>query len=141
MREVINWPVRVWLLFALLNLSVLVAVGVALSNTALLILGLTLATASIAFSKSSRLVLILSDGLLSVGRAQIEIKYVKDVLVLDESAMAYERGAGLNPRAFLALRFWVKTGVKIALNDPLDPTPYWLVSTRRAQELKEKIGK
>jgi hypothetical protein len=141
MREVINWPLRVWLLFVLLNLSIIVAVGVALSNTVLLILGLTLATATLALSISSRLTLIVSDGFLSVGRAQIENKYIKEVYILDESAMAYERGAGLNPRAFLALRFWVKTGVKILLNDPLDPTPYWLVSTRRAQELKEKIGK
>jgi hypothetical protein len=141
MREVINWPLRVWLLFVLLNLSIIVAVGVALSNTVLLILGLTLAAATLALSISSRLTLIVSDGFLSVGRAQIENKYIKEVYILDESAMAYERGAGLNPRAFLALRFWVKTGVKILLNDPLDPTPYWLVSTRRAQELKEKIGK
>ncbi len=141
MREVINWPIRVWLLFALLNLSVLVAVGVVLSNIALLILGLILAAASIAFSISSRLVLMVSDGCVSVGRAQIEKKYIKEVLILDEAAMAYERGAGLNPRAFLALRFWVKTGLKIMLNDPLDPTPYWLVSTRSAQELKDKLGK
>ena len=141
MREVINWPLRVWFLFALLNLSIIVAVGVALSNTALLILGLTLATVTLALSISSRLVLIVSDGLLSVGRAQIENKYIKEVHILDETAMAYERGVGLNPRAFLALRFWVKAGAKILLNDPSDPTPYWLVSTRRAQELKEKIGK
>jgi hypothetical protein len=141
MREVINWPLRVWLLFVLLNLSIIVAVGVALSNTVLLILGLTLAAATLALSISSRLTLIVSDGFLSVGRAQIENKYIKEVYILDESAMAYERGAGLNPRAFLALRFWVKTGVKILLNDPLDPTPYWLISTRRARELKEKIGK
>jgi hypothetical protein len=40
----------------------------------------------------------------------------------------------------MALRFWVSTGVKIEINDPLDPTPYWLVSAKRAPALAEALS-
>jgi hypothetical protein len=30
---------------------------------------------------------------------------------------------------------------KIAVEDPEDPTPYWLVSTRKPEELKKALGK
>ena len=139
MREVISWPIRVWLLFALLNLSIIISVSVVLSNAMILLFGACLIAATIAFSRTSRLILTVSDHDLSVGGARIESKFIREILALDEIAMKYERGAGLNPRAFLALRFWVRTGVKIILNDPQDPTPYWLVSTRRANDLKAKL--
>jgi len=53
--------------------------------------------------------------------------------------MSRMRTRDANPRAYLALRFWVKTGVKIELADPADPTPYWLISTKKGRELKENI--
>ena len=55
--------------------------------------------------------------------------------------MKHERGPGLNPRAFLAIRFWIKGGIKVTLNDARDPTPYWLVSTKKAEEIKSALGK
>jgi hypothetical protein len=38
-------------------------------------------------------------------------------------------------RAHLVLRPYIKTAVEITLDDPDDPVPYWLVSTRRPQQL------
>ncbi|MGW9267500.1 DUF3093 family protein, partial [Gordonia terrae] len=40
----------------------------------------------------------------------------------------------------LVHRSWVKTMVLIVLDDPDDPTPYWLVSTRRPAELLAALG-
>jgi hypothetical protein len=45
------------------------------------------------------------------------------------------RGVDLDARAFLKIRPWVKPVVRIELDDDNDPTPYWLVSTRRPKEL------
>ena len=39
------------------------------------------------------------------------------------------------PRAFLVIRGWVDPVVRVTLDDPNDPTPYWLISTRRPEEL------
>jgi hypothetical protein len=135
MREVINWSIRVWLLFIFLNASIVIAVGVALSDLALAILAFALMALTLFFSFTSRLRLIASNKTLIVGKAEIESRYIKAVIPLNEEEMKYERGAGLDPRAYLAIRFWVM------LDDPRDPTPYWLVSSRRASEFKTYLSK
>jgi hypothetical protein len=141
MREVINWSIRVWLLFIFLNGAILISLGVALSDSALALLALVLLILTLYFSHTSRLRLIASTQFLSVGKAEIELRFIKEVIPLNESEMKYERGSGLNPSAYLALRFWVKGGMKVLLDDPRDPTPYWLVSSRRADEFKKYLGK
>lgn len=141
MREVINWSIRVWLLFIFLNASIIIAVGVALSDLALAILAFALMALTLFFSFTSRLRLIASNKSLIVGKAEIESRYIKELVPITEEEMKHERGAGLDPRAYLAIRFWVKGGMKVILNDPRDPTPYWLVSSRRASEFKIFLGK
>lgn len=141
MREVINWSIRVWLLFIFLNGAILVSVGVALSDSVLALLAFALFALTLFFSFSSRLQLIASSQFLSVGKAGIETRFIKEVIPLNESEMKYERGSGLDPRAYLALKFWVKGGMKVLLDDPRDPTPYWLASTRQADEFKKYLGK
>ena len=49
--------------------------------------------------------------------------------------MRQAHGPRLDARAYLCLRGWIPTGVRIALADPQDPTPYWLLSTRRPEAL------
>jgi hypothetical protein len=141
MREVINWSIRVWLLFIFMNVAIIISVGVALSDSALALLALALFALTLFFSFSSRLFLKASTQSLCVGKAEIEARLIKEVVLLNEADMKFERGPGLDPRAYLALRFWVKGGMKILLDDPRDPTPYWLVSSRRADEFKSYLGK
>jgi len=45
------------------------------------------------------------------------------------------RGPDADPAAFNASRYWVKTGVKVELKDKADPTPYWLISSRKPKAL------
>jgi hypothetical protein len=44
-------------------------------------------------------------------------------------------GRDADARAFLLLRPYLKRSVRIEVTDPEDPAPYWLVSTRRPEEL------
>jgi len=37
--------------------------------------------------------------------------------------------------AFLVIRPYLKSAVQVAVEDPADPTPYWLLSTRRPDRL------
>jgi hypothetical protein len=59
---------------------------------------------------------------------------------LDADAARRVRGVDADPRAFLYLRGWVPTAVRLDLNDPSDPAPYWYVSTRRPEELAVALG-
>ena len=141
MREVILWPIRVWLVALTLVFSIALSLGVALSNQTLLLLIFSLVILTSISAYRSRLVISVEDSTLRAGRAKIGREYIKEVLLLDDSAMKHERGPGINPRAYLAIRFWIKTGIKVVLDDPRDPTPYWLVSTRRGEAIKKFLNK
>lgn len=75
----------------------------------------------------------------SAGAASVEISYINSVELFRDEDARRERGTGLDARAWLVIRAWIDPVVKITLNDPLDPTPYWLVSSARPQQLVEAI--
>ena len=80
-------------------------------------------------------VIEVSDTELIAGRARLPISAVG---ALDEflgEDARLERGQRLDARAWLLIRGWVDPVVRIEVNDADDPTPYWLLSTRRPAEL------
>lgn len=141
MHEVIKWPLQIWLLFTALNVAIVLSIGVALSNSAILFVALALFVTTLLFAYKSRLVLDSSMESLAIGRVRIDSKFIGEVIILDPVKMKYELGAGLDRRAYLAIRHWVKGGLKVILNDPLDPTPYWLISSKNPELIKASLGK
>lgn len=75
----------------------------------------------------------------SAGAASVEMAYIKRVELFRDDGARGERGTGLDARAWLVIRPWIDPVVKITLSDPLDPTPYWLVSSARPQALVDAI--
>jgi hypothetical protein len=73
------------------------------------------------------------------GRAQVPISLVSGIEPLDQAQMREARGVRIDARAYLCLRGWLPAGAKVILNDPDDPTPYWLVSSRRPQALAQAL--
>ncbi|HEY6797644.1 MAG TPA: DUF3093 domain-containing protein [Kineosporiaceae bacterium] len=72
-------------------------------------------------------------------RAHVPVHLVGEVTVLDAAAMRQAAGPDLDARAYLCLRGWIRTGLRLDLVDPQDPTPYWLVSSRHPQRLLEAV--
>jgi hypothetical protein len=122
-------------------LSLVIAVWAALGNFSALItfIALTIALLAIAVTSKSE-VRVIEDELV-IGKAHIGVKYLGDVEILDKNAMRLVRTREADPAAFLAIKFWVSTGVKITLKDQRDPTPYWLVSCKKGRELKSILYK
>ncbi|WP_368499874.1 DUF3093 family protein [Herbiconiux sp. A18JL235] len=77
---------------------------------------------------------------LRVGRAVIPRALLGEIRGYDGDAATQQRGPKLDARAWLCIRGWVKPVVKIAITDPSDPVPYWLVSTRHPNELIRSLG-
>jgi hypothetical protein len=77
----------------------------------------------------------LSGGELRVGPAHVPIRHLGQVQVIHPSAKRRTLGPDLDPAAFVLHSAWVGPVLRVELTDPQDPTPYWVFSVRRAEEL------
>ncbi len=80
-----------------------------------------------------------ADGQLLAGTARIPLTFVGEVEPLDKDATRRVHGVDADARAFLVTRPYMGRAVKITIDDPADPTPYWLVSTRHPRRLAAAI--
>jgi hypothetical protein len=74
-------------------------------------------------------------GTLRAGRAHIALEHVGEVTALDAEGVRRLAGVDADARAYLLLRPYLKRGVRVEVTDPADPTPYWLVSCRRPEQI------
>jgi hypothetical protein len=92
---------------------------------------------------SPRISVLESDGqkTLFVGRAKVAAQHLGVVQVISFKEARYERGPKLDARAFTSFQPSAKYMLKVFLNDPNDPTPYWLFSTRNPRKLVDLLKK
>jgi hypothetical protein len=76
-----------------------------------------------------------AGGVLQAGRAHIAVELLAAPVALDKAAAHRLAGRDADARAFLLLRPYTKRSVRVEVRDPSDPTPYWLLATRRPDEL------
>jgi hypothetical protein len=138
-REVIRPPL--WLLgfIYFLLLSLVIAIWAAFDNQTALLAWIAATIAIIAIAITWRREIVFDGKELRVGKAHIEIGYIKEVKLADQVSMRNLRTRDANPAAYLAIAFWIPTGVQIILDDDRDPTPYWLISARKNEELKRTL--
>jgi hypothetical protein len=122
-------------------LSLVVAIWAALDNRSAFIALILATVALITIARSARSEIVVTENELRVGRAHIELKYLSKVEQIDTQQMRLLRTRDADPAAYLAITFWISTGVKITLQDDRDPTPYWLVSCKNSKELTSTLYK
>ena len=140
-REVLRPPIWVLAFIYFLLLSIVLSVWAAFDTRATLItLAIsTLALIWIAIAMKSQ---ITFDGnILRIDQANIEKKYLGKVTVLDRSAMRLLRTRDADPAAYLAIKFWESRGLRIDLNDSRDATPYWLITSKRGEEIAALLNR
>jgi hypothetical protein len=74
-------------------------------------------------------------GELRAGRARIPVGLLGQPRPLDRAGIRTALGPGSDARAHVCLRAWIGSAVEVPLLDPADPTPSWLVSSRRPSTL------
>ena len=104
------------------------------------VVSILIAIALIYSAKKSVLEIVVINNWLYVGNAKIECKHIKKVTALPKEEFLKLRGQNADPAAFNATRFWVSIGVKVELKDKNDPTPYWLIATRKPKKLAEALN-
>lgn len=78
---------------------------------------------------------------LRTGQAKLPADVVSRTLVIPPTAKQAAMGRQLDPAAYVVHKGWIPTMAMLVLDDPDDPTPYWLISTKEPQELLEAMGR
>ena len=138
--ERLGVPVRWWVLAAGFVASVFVAFvvstppWVALAVTAVLVA----VVGGVLLGYGAARVSVRGEWL-RAGRAHIPVRFLGDVDVLDEAAARRLAGPHADARAFLVLRPYLHTAVRVEITDPADQTPYWMLATRHPQRLADAL--
>lgn len=81
------------------------------------------------------------DTELWVGAAHLPVGVMAKSAEVPRTAKSAALGRQLDPAAYVVHRAWVGPMVLLVLDDPEDPTPYWLVSTRHPERLLAALGR
>jgi hypothetical protein len=122
-------------LVAVLALSFYVALGPAAGAAVLLVFGGALAWVLVTAAAS----VTVQGEILTAGPAHIPVSALGPIEVLDADRARALRGPESDPAGYHLIRGWVPAGVRATVVDPLDPTPYWFVATRRPAALAAAI--
>lgn len=122
---VMGW--LIWVPTQYLPLSIVVGlVTLAITLTAVWRLGSLVVSAS-------------ADGV-HAGHAFLDAAHIGSPQLVDSATWKQLMGPGSDHRAYLVTRPWLRSGVLFPVVDESDPTPYWLVASRRPTDLAAALG-
>ena len=134
--ERLTVPLRWWVQGTMLAASLWLATVVALPPVASwLVTGMSLALLAALLLSYGAARIEVTDRELRAGRARIDLTHLGAVTPLDPDATRRLAGVDADARAYLLLRPYLKRAVRVDITDPDDPAPYWLLSTRRPDQL------
>lgn len=135
-RERLTPPITWLTLFAALGASFgLIAYPINAAGSILAMVLLGAVTVAVLWVTSPQV--SVEDTELRAGPAHIDTAFLSEITVLDGPDV---REALSDPRTFAVYRPYLRRAVKAMVNDPRDPTPYWLISTARPDELVRALS-
>jgi hypothetical protein len=138
-EERLTAPRTWWLISSLVGVSM--ALILLPFGTLPLLGGLVGGTAAVAVMVSSygSVRIRVVGGALVAGEAKIPVSALGDAEILDAEEARAWRMHKADPRAFMLLRAYVPTALRIPVTDPADPTPYVYLSTREPERLSAAL--
>jgi hypothetical protein len=139
--EHLRVPLRWWAVATMFWASVLLAFLVAVPTWVALLVAVTFGGLNAAvFVTYGGAPVSLLDGRFRAGRAEIPVGLLRDPVALDGEQTRRAAGRDADARAYLLIRPYVAGAVRVRVDDPEDPAPYWLVSTRHPQVLADALA-
>ena len=130
-----------WVIGMFFALTFVTAVGFYAGPTVAVVAGaVTAAGVAAALLWYGNVHLRVDEAGLHAGGAVLEWPYVGEVRVHDRAATRARLGAGADHAAWLLVRGFVAGSVEVAVADPADPHPYWLLSSRDPDGLAQSIA-
>lgn len=140
-REVISAPIWLIAFVYFIFLSMVLSIWASLGGIPTLCAFIVLTISLVVLYQRTKLVIEIDHKEFRVGPARIEKKYIGQCVNLDASSFKLVRGRDADPSAYLGIRFWHPTGIKMEVTDSRDLTPYWLITSKRGQELAALLNK
>jgi hypothetical protein len=139
--EVVRPGPWIWLLAASFAAALGIAYGYAYHGaTGWIVAGATAVVLGLLIGTMWRTPLQVDADGFRAGRAVLPGQWIGRVAPLDREQAFRARTTDADARAFLMLSTWATSlAVVVEVIDPDDPHPYWLVSTRRPQELAAAV--
>ncbi|MFJ9521434.1 DUF3093 domain-containing protein [Kitasatospora sp. NPDC101801] len=103
-----------------------------------LVVGIVAGAAALSSYGSARIRVV--QGSLVAGQARIPADVLGTAHVLNPAETVAWRSVKADPRAFMLLRSYVPTALRVEITDPADPTPYVYLSTRSPQRLADALA-
>jgi len=139
-RERLGVPLRWWVQGTMLVATLWLALIVAVPGPAAWgVTGLALLALAVAMRGYGGAVVEVRDGELRAGRAHIAAAHLGVAEALDAGETKRVAGVDADARAFLLLRPYLRRAVRVEITDPADPAPYWLLGSRRPDDLAAAI--
>lgn len=139
-RETLRAPVSYWFIAFLFGLSLGIIMLVVGPWWSLLGLAVGTVLGEWAVVAYGRPVIEVSGGTLKAGPATLPASALGAAQPLDAERARALRTYEADPRAFLLLRSYIPTAVRVEIVDPSDPTPYLYLSSRRPKQLAAVVN-
>lgn len=139
-RERLTVPATWWVIGMFFALAFVTAVGFyAGPMVAVIAGGGTAAGVGLALLWYGRMMVAADADGLHAGEALLAWPYAGPVIVHDRVGTRLRLGTGADHAAWLLVRAFVPGSVEVAVDDPDDPHPYWLISSRDPEKLAAAI--
>jgi hypothetical protein len=139
-HERLTAPISWWLLGGLFVVALSWVFFVATPPMAAVVAGLVALVLTIwGLGRYGSVAIRVGDDALRVGRATLPWSSVATAESLDSDVTRRVLGVEADARAYLVVRSYCPGSVKVVLDDAVDPTPYWLVSSRKPDLLADHV--
>jgi hypothetical protein len=139
-RERLFVPVSYWVLavpvVVLLGAEVIFVAGGIVPLLAMAVLAVIVGAFLVNWSSAT---IEVTGTVLRVGKDTLPLSEAGEAIVLDERQAALLRGPRADPAAHILLRPYLKRAVYVGIAEPTEGVPYWLIATRRPDELAAAI--
>ena len=130
-----------WMIVAAMIVAPMAALVFMRNNPSIsLVAGGLVAIAVIALMLSTSKVVEVTGGELRVGKAHIPVEMLGEPVATTGQEARLARGQNLKAHSFTTIRGGIDGIVTVAVKDPADPTPAWVVSSRTPDRLAAAIG-
>ena len=139
-REKLTPPLWGWVALTGFSLMLAISVSAVFGNFVAIIVFIILDVQFIFIAIKFSPVIKVDDQYLYANKAKLPLKIISKATGLDARQTTKIRGVDADPKCFSATSPLINTAIRIDFEDISDPHTYWLLSTRKPEQLSKVLN-